>query len=310
MLNILNIEPNGFSINALKLIKSKRWNYFTLNDDVSLCTIDVLIIRLSAYINSEFLMKYKNLKYIISPTTGTDHIDIDLLNKKVIKLICLKGENKFLKKITSTAELHWGLLVSLSRNILPANEHVVNDKKWLRDNFKGVQLSEKEIGIIGLGRLGTIIAEYATAFNMNVSYFDPFVNETNYNKYQKLDSLLRNSDFISINVPLNKSTEKMISSDNKGIIKQGSFIINTSRGKIVDESSIIDLIKRKKIGGYATDVLSNEIEFSDKNSVKNNLIKLSETYKNILITPHIGGATHDAMWLTEDFCINKLISIF
>ena len=310
MLNILNIEPNGFSVNALKLIKSKKWNYFTLNDDVSLCKIDVLIIRLSAYINSEFLMNYKNLKYIISPTTGTDHIDTDLLNKKGIKLICLKGENKFLKKITSTAELHWGLLISLSRNILAANEHVVNDKKWLRDNFKGVQLSEKEIGIIGLGRLGTIIAEYATAFNMNVSYFDPFVNETKYNKYQKLDSLLRNSDFISINVPLNKSTEKMISSDNKDIIKQGSFIINTSRGKIVDESSIIDLIKRKKIGGYATDVLSNEIQFSDKNSVKNNLIKLSEKYKNILITPHIGGATRDAMWLTEDFCINKLISIF
>ena len=308
MLNILNIESNGFSENAIKLIKAKNWNYYTQNDNVNISTIDVLIIRLSIYIDWGFLVNYKNLKYIVSPTTGTDHIDIDLLNRKGVQLICLKEENEFLKKITSTAELHWGLLISVSRNISSANKNVIKDKKWLRDNFKGVQLYEKKIGIIGLGRLGSIIAEYANTFNMEVSYYDPYVEKSKYQKHLTLDSLLKNSDFISINVHLNESTKEMINSNNMDIIKKGSFIINTSRGKIVDESSIIKLIKNNRIGGYATDVLSNEIEFTNNNLVENELIKLSETYRNILITPHIGGATHDAMWKTEEFCINKLIS--
>ena len=94
MLNILNIESNGFSENAIKLIKAKNWNYYTQNDNVNISTIDVLIIRLSIYIDWGFLVNYKNLKYIVSPTTGTDHIDIDLLNRKGVQLICLKEENE------------------------------------------------------------------------------------------------------------------------------------------------------------------------------------------------------------------------
>jgi D-3-phosphoglycerate dehydrogenase len=263
---------------------------------------NVLIVRLKKHITKEVFANFPHLKYILSPTTGTDHIDLEEMQKRNIQLICLKGETKFLNNITSTPELTWGLLLSLTRNISKAIQSVQKGE-WERDRFRGIQLKGKTIGIIGMGRVGKSVANYATSFGMKVIYFDLYVESNNYYKCLFLNELLSNSDIISIHIHLNNETRKLINNDNIPYIKQDAYIINTSRGGVVDESALVTALKAGKIKGLATDVLETELSDINKSSLYNAMLE----GENIIITPHIGGASYDAMRECENFIVDKFL---
>lgn len=306
---ILNIEPANFSKSAINYLAKNGFSYFESKVSSNI-EVEVIIVRLENYIGQEFISQYPNLKYIISPTTGTDHIDLELIDKKNIKIISLKNETRYLNKITATAELNWGLLISLARNINQAVKSVF-EGNWDRNLYIGHQLSKKKLGIVGLGRLGKIIANYGTAFNMKILYYDPYVNLKKYKKCNTLVELVQESDYISINVPLNHETENLFDEFIFNKVKKGAKIINTSRGKILNEEELIIRLKNGLIGGYATDVLSNEVFFSKTKKISNNkLYNLSKVNENIIITPHIGGATSDSMIMAENYVIKKFINIF
>jgi D-3-phosphoglycerate dehydrogenase len=201
-------------------------------------------------------------------------------------------------------------LISLARNFNQAFKSVF-EGNWDRNLFIGEQLSKKKLGIVGLGRLGKIIANYGTAFNMKILYYDPYVDLKKFKKCKTLVELVQNSDYISINVPLNKETENLFDALILNKIKKGAKIINTSRGKILNEEELTIRLKNGLIGGYATDVLSNEVNFSMTKKISDNkLFELSKVNKNIIITPHIGGATSDSMIMAENFVIRKFINTF
>jgi len=302
---VLNAEPNGYSEKAIESWKQKGYTYKAsawneIDNSNSFNDVNILIVRLARKVDSKVLDKFPSLTHLFSATTGLDHIETGALKERNIKLVSLRGHDDFLKTIPSTAEHTWALLLALIRNIPAANEDVKRGN-WNRDEFRGYQLKEKKIGIIGLGRTGKKIASYAQAFDMQLQYFDPYVNEQSFHKCNSLEELLSSSDIISIHVHLNEETHQLIGKHNIGLIKKDSLLINTSRGNILDEIAVAEALQSKKIKGVATDVLSTEL--AD--------IKLSPFWQaqqqkeNIIITPHIGGATCDAMWACEEYLVQQ-----
>jgi len=296
---VFNYEPLDYSKKAIELWKKNKFQY--IKNDLSLSLskddflrVEVLIVRLKFYIGIDIISKFPNLKTVISATTGSNHLDIELFNLKNIELITLRGHSDFLKEISSTAELTWALIMSISRNIFKSVEHVRNSG-WNRDLFKGYQLRNKSIGIIGLGRIGLLLAQYAKAFGMSVYYFDPYVSVKNYKKMDSINNLASKVDFLSIHIHPDKENFKIINEKVISSMPKRSYLINTSRGELWDEEAVVKYLKNGHLSGVACDVLFNETELN-----KGVLWRNRNLY-NIIITPHIGGATYDAMWKCEEF---------
>ena len=144
------------------------------------------------------------MKYILTATTGLDHIDVDCFEKRGGKVISLKDEVAFLSSIPSTAEHTWALLLSLVKK-LPSSFESVKEGFWNRNLYKGNNLKGKRIGILGLGRVGVQVAKFAQAFDMEVSYFDCIKKETNLAEFNTAEALFEWAEILSIHIPLNKN---------------------------------------------------------------------------------------------------------
>lgn len=266
----------------------------------------ILFVRLRFHIDEEIVRNATELKYIITATTGLDHIDEHYFESRGGQIISLKGEYDFLGSVPSTAEHTWGLLLALIRNTAKAFEDVKNGF-WRRDLFKGNNLKGKKIGILGLGRVGKQVAKYADAFDMQVGYYD--IDEkgnTPYLKFENLIDMFSWSDILSIHIPLTAANQNFVSKVLLDELGPDSYVINTSRGSIVDEKHLCSLIESNKIKGYATDVLKNEISIGDAVATQE-LVVLAKKGFNVLVTPHIAGATFESMALTEEFVSEKIL---
>lgn len=309
---ILNSEPNQYSREALKILETignvteKECNRDEL---ISLIpNVDVLIVRLKNNIDKEIFSKAKRLKIIVSATTGLNHIDLNAANKNGVIVLSLKGEFEFLASITATSELAWSLLLSLYRKIPFAAKHVANGG-WSRDKYKGRQLKDKTLGIVGFGRLGRIMSEYGKAFKMKVLAADPYVEiMPNHVKKVSIDELLNLSDIVTLHVNYHDSNYQMFNDSLFMKMKNGSIFINTSRGELVDEKALIRAIDSNKLSGVLLDVIDNENSNSKDWLEKSDIWKKSLTNENIIIVPHIGGATIESMEETEIFMAKKLIN--
>jgi len=181
--------------------------------------------------------------------------------------------------------------------MIPAADLHVSKGFWQRDLFKGHQLKDKTIGIIGLGRTGRRVAHYAEAFDMVIYFYDPYVTDDKYRRITELEELLSISDFITIHVHLNHSTRHLINERNIEAIKKGAYLINTSRGEVLDDKAVTRALIDGKLGGIAVDVLAKELDHIQEDT----LWQLKSKCQNIIITPHIGGATLEAMKLCEEY---------
>ena len=220
-------------------------------------------------------------------------------------MISLKGELEFLRTIPATAELTWGLLLSLTRK-LPWAFSSTKKANWDRDRFKGRDLARKVIGIWGLGRIGEKIARYAHAFDMNVQAYDPFREGwvAGVKRFEDLDPFLQTSEILSLHLPLSPETEGLVGTRQLSQLPRGALLINTSRGKIVNELALLKLLESNHLGGAALDVLSDE--HSQKREIFHNLRSYAENHENLILTPHLGGASIDSMMATEDFIAERV----
>jgi len=307
---ILNLEPDEYSADAHKIISSLGsvidgpLERSALLNDIN--QVNVLIVRLGHRIDRELLDKAQKLHTIVSATTGLDHIDTTYAQDKGVAVLSLFGETKFLKSVTATAELSWGLVLSLVRQIPAAAQHV-KDGNWHRDSFKGSELSSLRLGIIGLGRLGQMVAAYGHAFNMNVSAYDPFLTEwpQDISQYAELNELFANNDVISVHAPLNKTTTGMINEQHLNQLPEGAVLVNTARGELVDEDALLNALQTGSLAGAALDVLRDENQVTGK-QIQSPLVDYARDHSNLIITPHIGGATKTSMEKTEVFMAQKL----
>ena len=271
---------------------------------------EVLLAPLGYYLGREIMDACPHLKAIGSNTTGHPHIDVDYARQKGIKVITLKDHQDFLDTITPTAELAWGLIIALTRNIVPGFKSVL-DGKWARWPFGGkAMLSRMSLGVAGLGRLGKLVASYGKAFGMEVRYYDPFVDTAagGITRVDSLEELVAASDIVTVHVPHEPETENLFSAQVFKQFKDGAFFVNTSRGELVDHDALLKALESGKLAGAAVDVLDGEFapDFGAK-VLDQPLVKYAAEHDNLIITPHIGGSTLDAWSLTQEYTVQKII---
>ena len=301
------LEPKDFSEAAKKSLK-KLGNIFLFNNNKLSKFIedkDILFIRLTHLIDKKFLDQSPNLKYICSPTTGLNHIDLRKCKKNGIEVISLKNERNFLKNVRATPEHTFGLTLSLIRHYKKAFLNQKNNK-WNKEFFIGSELYKNRIGIIGFGRVGKILSKYFHVFGAKVFFFDKdnsVKGAFGAIKKNSIKDVINNSNIIILSASFSKSNKSFF--DKKYIdLLNNKFFINSSRGELIDEDYLISKIKKNFIKGIAIDTISNE---QSNNNLKS-LLKLSNKH-NLIITPHISGTTYNSIHKTEEFIVKKLIKI-
>lgn len=264
---------------------------------------DAYIASLHVPVKAEAIAAAKHLRVIATPTTGLDHLDINAMREHGINLICLKEEVDFLSNITCTAEMAWALLLAVVRK-LPWSFDAAKRGIWARDKFRGHQLSGKTLGILGYGRLGRIIADIGKGFRMRVLAHDVRdVTPADGVEMVNFDTLLRESDVLSIHIHLTPENTNLIDSAAFAKMKSDAIILNTSRGAIINEADLIDALENGCIGGAGLDVICGE--WND-DLTKHPLIRYANTHDNMVVSPHTGGVTFEAQAMTMRFIADKL----
>ena len=241
------------------------------------------------FIGEELFSEWKNLSCICTASTGTVHIDKKFLITNNIKLISLTEEYDVINSISSTAELAFTLMMTSLRKVIDANKSV-NEGVWDYELFVGRQLDKLKICIFGYGRLGTMFANYCSAFGSKLFISDPYKKIPNSLNILSDYNLLSDMDVISIHMHANEETKNYFNKEFFSKLKKSVLIINTSRGELIDEHDLIEFLKNNPNAKIATDVLSGEIFGFEKSK----LYQFSKESNQVLITPHIGGMTIDA----------------
>jgi len=192
----------------------------------------------------------------------------------------------------------FALMISLIRNV-PSAFVSVQRHKWNYESFIGRQLDHLSIGLVGYGRLGKMMAKYCTAFGMRVILCDPYKLKGDYDF--PLSHIMK-QDVVSLHVHLNEDTRHMINDYSLEDAKDGMYLVNTSRGEVVDEEAVIRALESGKLAGYATDVISDEL-----GNIENSKLIEASGNLNIIITPHIGGMTHEAQKIAYEAVAMNLI---
>jgi D-3-phosphoglycerate dehydrogenase len=246
------------------------------------------------------------LKLVYTPSTGLDHLDLEALAEFGIEMRCIKTEYGLLDQVTSTAELAFALMLSVARKI-PAAHNAAMRGHWARDLYRGHQLSGKTLGVLGVGRLGSMMVEYGRGFRMKVIGCDPHPREPIPGlEYVDYDDFAERADVISIHIHLTPENEHFLNAKRIAKMKDGLILVNTSRGKVIDEEALLAALQSEKVGGFGADVIVGEWrdDLSD-----HPLIAYARDHDNVTILPHLGGVSWEAQFITRRFIAEKLAEI-
>lgn len=254
--------------------------------------VDVLIMRVDPKIDKEILDAAKNLKIIGVCSVGLNHIDMDYAKEKGIQIFNAPGMNA-----NAVAELTFSKMLDISRGTFTANYDVKVKHEWDKYKFVGRELRGKTLGIMGFGRIGRRVGELGRAFMMDIVAYDPFLKPEDFEKEHAkgvtIDEMLKVADFISIHVPLTPETKDLFNAKSIAKMKEGAVVLNMSRGGIVNEKDMYEALKAGTIGGYAADVMENELAGSGLTGEDTFASPLFEC-DNFIVSPHIGAQSVDA----------------
>jgi D-3-phosphoglycerate dehydrogenase len=303
---VLNAEPYGYSEAAVATWSTAGYAYAPVPwdelEDKAYSGVEGLIVRLARRVDGTVLDRFPDLCFVVSATTGWDHLDVDELTRRGIRLYSLREHTDFLQTIPSTAEHTWALVLALARNV-PRADADVRAGRWRRDVHRGIELAGRTLGIVGLGRTGRRVACYARSFGMNVQYVDPHVDGVpNARKVNSIGELAAGADVMSIHVHLADDTVGLVGAEEVQALRAEALLINTSRGGIWDERAVAEAVRTERLGGVATDVLATEMDDVEASP----LWAAQRDGANVVITPHLGGATWDAMHACEGFIARQV----
>lgn len=244
---------------------------------------DGLIIRSATRVTAEVIDRAQNLKAVGRAGIGVDNIDVEAATKRGILVANAPESNTI-----AAGEHTLGLMLAAARHI-PAADNSLRDGEWKRSAFKGVEVSEKTLGLVGLGHVGTIVARGALGMRMRVLAYDPYVSEDrmrslNVERADSVDEVLERSDFVSLHVPRTPQTTGMIDAAALEKMKPSAYLVNVARGGIIDETALYNALKEKTIAGAAIDV------FREEPTTDSPLFSLP----NAVVTPHLGASTVEA----------------
>lgn len=261
---------------------------------------EILSVHTNCHIDQELLSHLKNLRLLITRTTGVDHIDLVAARQQNVKVANLPGQNAL-----AVAEFSLGLMLSASRSIVPASASV-KPGQWEDDSWYGNELFNKTLGVVGTGAIGSHVLKLAKAFGMKLLAHDYKKNKTLARKlgfsYVTLKELFRRSDIISLHIPGTPLTKHLVNRQLLSAMKPGAGIVNTARGSLIDTKALWQVLQKGRMGWYAADVLENELDFSratasglsaqDKQvrQINSQLVK----HPRVVITPHMAHASEEA----------------
>ncbi len=248
----------------------------------SVADVDALLVRSATRVDQEVFAAATRLRVVARAGVGLDNVDVRAATQAGVMVVNAPTSN-----IVSAAELAVGLLVAAARRIVPASE-ALRAGQWKRSAFSGVELYEKTVGILGLGRIGVLVAQRLSAFGMHVIAYDPYVQAGRAAqmgvRLVGLDELLAESDAISIHLPKTSETAGLIGSDQLHRVKPGVIVVNAARGGIVDEQALHAALKEGRVGALGIDVYAKEP------CTDSPLFELD----NVVATPHLGASTDEA----------------
>lgn len=248
----------------------------------AIADVDAILIRSATQIDAEALDAAKSLKVVARAGVGLDNVDVDAATQAGVMVVNAPTSN-----IVSAAELAVALLLASARNVSPAHQALRNGE-WKRSKYSGVELADKVVGVVGLGRIGLLVAQRLSAFGVELVAYDPFVQPARAAqlgvRMVELDELLRISDFITVHLPKNKDTIGLIDADALSKVKPTVRIINAARGGIVDEQALYEALADGRVAGAGLDVYNTEP------CTDSPLFGLD----NVVATPHLGASTDEA----------------
>ena len=271
---------------------------------------DLLVMRVDPKIGRDILdAAAKRVKMIAVCAAGTNHIDLEYARELGIRVQNAPGIN-----CNAVAELVISKMIDLSRYTMEANQEVQQEGIWNKYKYTGHELGGHVLGIIGLGKIGSRVAELARAFNMKVAAYDPYVDaaamkEKGAGKAETLEELCAISDYISLHTPLTGETRGMISEKEFAQMKDGAILINCARGGVVDEAAAKAALLSGKLAGFSTDVLVNELAgkgLGDNARLESELFGV----RGFTASPHIGGSTHEAYDGIGEHIVGKVAEFF
>lgn len=244
---------------------------------------DGLIVRSVTKVNDELLKRAKKLKAVGRAGNGVDNIDLEAATRSGVIVLNTPESNT-----VSTAEHTIALLLSACRNIPQADAHIKSGE-WNRNLFRGVELNGKTLGIVGLGRIGSMVATRMQAFGMNIIAYDPYIKDIHFEKLgvekmNSIENLMKKSEFITVHTPKTKETVGIISENEFNIAKKGLVVVNCARGGIIDEMALYNALNQGIVRSCGIDVLVSEPNPDSP------LLELG----NVVFTPHLGADTHEA----------------
>jgi D-3-phosphoglycerate dehydrogenase len=261
--------------------------------------VDIIIVRSATKIREELIdeaSKGGKLKLIIRAGVGLDNIDVDYAKSKGIKV-----RNTPNSSSRAVAELAIGQMISLARYTYIANV-TMRDGQWNKKQYKGSELLDKKLGLIGFGRIAKETAHLGELLGMKILYTNRSGPKDGYDNYQykEMDDLLKESDFISLHVPFNKEQGAVLSKDEFKKMKDGVFLVNCARGGVVDEAALLEALESGKVAAAAVDVFEEEPTPNEK----------LYTHPKVALTPHIGGSTKEAQARIGDEIVSTVDELF
>ena len=265
---------------------------------------DVLIMRVDPKIDKEVLDAAKNLKVIGVCSVGLNHVDTKCAEEKGVKVFNAPGLNG-----NAVAELTICKMLELSRHTIPAHRDVTVNEKWDKYAYVGRELRGKTLGVLGFGRIGQRVGEIARVFGMKVVAYDPYLPAEIFAKNEatsmSIAEVCKVSDYITIHMPLNEETRNLFNAKSIAEMKDDAVVLNMARGGIVNEKDMCEALKAGKIGGYATDVLENEVAGDGLTADAGFRSPLFDC-DNFVVSPHIGAQTTDASRDIGAHIVNKV----
>lgn len=311
-MRVVVAESPDFAPVALGRLRAAGWTCEAFDGPLdglpaALADADGAIVRFGLRWDAERLRRAAGrLRFLAVAATGTDHIDRAAAAALGIEVVSVAG-HPGLREVTATPEHAFGLMLALLRHTVPAHASVLRGE-WTRDAFMGRQVRGSTVGVVGLGRTGRAFAGMAEAFGARVVYFDPFVDEPAFTRCARLGDLAAVSDVVAVHAVLNDATRGLLGAAFFGALRPGAVLVNTARGAIVDEAALLRALESGRLAGAALDVLCGEPERGG--TVSSPLIDFARTHATLVLTPHLGGATHGSIAAAEGLLADRLLGRF
>jgi glyoxylate reductase len=263
----------------------------------ALSDVDGVLATTRVPFDTEVFAVAPRLRVVSNFGVGYDNVDVPAATQHGVLVCNTPGVLS-----DAVADLTMGFIVALARNLIES-ERLVRAGQWMRGAAQlGSDLKAKQLGIIGLGRIGRAVAKRAEAFGMSICFHDAFVEPgegLDYCTYATLDDLLRESDFVSLHVNLSDETRKLIGARELALMKPAAYLINTSRGPVIDQAALVDALREQRIAGAALDVLEREPPAEGEPILE---------LRNVLLAPHIGSATRETRRAMLDLAVDNLLA--